>query len=177
MAKRVIDYGKAVEQALRTVVRDVLRRVARDGLLGPHHFFITFKTEAPGVDIAPWLKERYPDEMTIVIQHQYWDLEVDEAGFAVTLSFNNVSDRLRIPFEAVKVFYDPGAEFVLQFTLEPETAERSGAGEVVALPTADERPPAPVVALPMADPAGDDPPPAAGSKGAEIVTLDRFRKK
>lgn len=160
MARGSVDYVRMVEQALRTVVRDVLRRLAEDGLPPPHHFYITFRTSDPGVEIPDHLRERYPTEMTVVLQHQYWDLEVDETGFAVTLSFNDVPHRLRIPFHAIKVFADPGAEFGLQFTLEPE---------VVAMPTAgaERRPPL------LAKPAEPEPPKA----GAEIVTLDRFRKK
>lgn len=160
MARGSVDYVRMVEQALRTVVRDVLRRLANDGLPPPHHFYVTFRTTDPGVEMPDYLRERYPTEMTVVLQHQYWDLEVDETGFAVTLSFNDVPQRLRIPFHAIKVFADPGAEFGLQFTLEPE---------VVAMPAAmaERRP-----ALP-AKPAEPEPP----KGGAEIVTLDRFRKK
>ncbi len=160
MARGSVDYVRMVEQALRTVVRDVLRRLADEGLPPPHHFYVTFRTTDPGVEVPDHLRERYPTEMTVVLQHQYWDLEVDEIGFAVTLSFNDVPQRLRIPFHAIKVFADPGAEFGLQFTLEPE---------VVAMPTAvaERRPPL------LAKPAEPEPP----KGGAEIVTLDRFRKK
>jgi hypothetical protein len=159
MAKGQIDYGRLVEGALRTVVRDVLGRLASEGLPPPHHFYVTFRTGAPGVELADYLRERYPAEMTIVLQHQFWGLEVDEDGFAVTLSFNDVPQRLRVPFEAIKVFADPAAEFGLQFTIEPDPEP--------------ERPPgttAPVVELPRSS--GE---PVEG--GAEIVTLDRFRKK
>lgn len=160
MARGSVDYVRMVEQALRTVVRDVLRRLADEGLPPPHHFYVTFRTSDPGVEMPDHLRERYPTEMTVVLQHQYWDLEVDETGFAVTLSFNDVPQRLRIPFHAIKVFADPGAEFGLQFTLEPE---------VVAMPPAgaERRPPL------LAKPAE----PASPKGGAEIVTLDRFRKK
>lgn len=184
MAKRQIDYGRMVEQALRTVVRDVLIRVGKEGLHGQHHFYVTFKTTHPDVDIADYLKARYPTEMTIVLQHQFWGLEIDEAGFAVTLSFNNAAERLRIPFAALTVFADPAAEFGLQFTLDDEA-------RVVALP-APERPalappqgPAEVVPLNRGDadgvsrraelPADTGPDPT--KPGAKIVTLDRFRKK
>jgi uncharacterized protein len=182
MAKRQIDYGRLVEQALRTVVRDVLDRVAREGLLGSHHFFITFRTGDPGVEITDYLRERYPVEMTIVLQYQYWDLQVDDDGFAVTLSFNNMPERLRIPFAALKVFADPGAEFGLQFTIEPE--ER-----VVALPTAGAAGVGAEKAVPLglvtqdaedaSEPAeeADRSPAGEGEGGANIVTLDRFRKK
>lgn len=161
MARAAIDYGRLVEQALRTVVRDVLRRLATEGLPSPHHFYITFRTSDPGVEMPDYLRERYPVEMTIVLQHQYWDLEVDDQGMAVTLSFNDVPQRLRIPFHAIKVFADPGAEFGLQFTLEPD---------IVPLPApgAEKKPAA------RTETRSDSEPPAGG---AEIVALDRFRKK
>lgn len=160
MARGSIDYGRMVEQALRTVVRDVLRRLGQDGVPPPHHFYITFRTTDPGVEIPDYLRERYPAEMTVVLQHQYWDLEVDDTGVAVTLSFNDVPQRLRIPFHAIKVFADPGAEFGLQFTLEPEVVP-------MPAPAADRKP-----AL-LAKPDESETP----KGGAEIVTLDRFRKK
>lgn len=93
------------EAALRTVVRDVLRRLAGDGL-PPHHFYITFRTTHPGVEMPDYLRERYPDDMTIVLQHQYWDLQVEEDGFVVTLSFNDQLQRIRVPHNAIKVFAD-----------------------------------------------------------------------
>lgn len=160
MARGSIDYGRMVEQALRTVVRDVLRRLGQEGVPPPHHFYITFRTTDPGVEMPDYLRERYPAEMTVVLQHQYWDLEVDDTGLAVTLSFNDVPQRLRIPFHAIKVFADPGAEFGLQFTLEPEIVPMPG--------KAAEKKPA---LLPKPD---DEAPPKGG---AEIVALDRFRKK
>ncbi|SNB61435.1 hypothetical protein SAMN07250955_102238 [Arboricoccus pini] len=177
MSKRQLEYGRLVEQALRTVVRDVLQRVAAEGMVGSHHFYITFRTGDPGVDIADYLKERYPGEMTIVLQYQFWELEVDDEGFAVTLSFNNQPERLRIPFSAIKVFADPGAEFGLQFTIEPDQ-------QVVSLPTA---PRDAIVhgfkdgAPPSADTADEkneaEENEGAPDDGAKVVALDRFRKK
>ena len=161
MARGAIDYGRMVEQALRTVVRDVLRRLAVDGLPPPHHFYITFRTSDPGVELPDYLRERYPTEMTVVLQHQFWDLEVDDNGLSVTLSFNDVPQRLRIPFHAIKVFADPGAEFGLQFTLEPDIVPLPG-------PAAEKKPAARVETE-----GGGEPP----KGGAEIVALDRFRKK
>ena len=120
MRRSRIDYGRLVESALRTVVRDVLERLGKEGAPSPHHFYITFRTHHPGVAIPDFLRDRYPVDMTIVLQHQFWDLEVDEDGFAVTLSFNDQMQRLRIPFTAIKVFADPGVEFGLQFTLEED---------------------------------------------------------
>jgi len=161
MARGAIDYGRMVEQALRTVVRDVLRRLAVDGLPPPHHFYITFRTSDPGVELPDYLRERYPTEMTVVLQHQFWDLEVDDNGLSVTLSFNDVPQRLRIPFHAIKVFADPGAEFGLQFTLEPDIVPLPG-------PAPEKKPAARV----EPDGGGERP-----KGGAEIVALDRFRKK
>lgn len=168
MAKGQIDYGRMVEQALRTVVRDVLRHFAGDGLPSPHHFYITFRTTDPGVEIPPYLRERYPTEMTIVLQYQYWDLKVSDEGFEVTLSFNDVPQHLVIPFTALKVFADPGAEFGLQFTIEPEVVAMAQSEGEVARIQALPRPAAGDAA------ATED---VAEEGDAKIVTLDRFRKK
>lgn len=164
MRRSRIDYGRLVESALRTVVRDVLSNLAKEGAPPPpHHFYVTFRTHHPGVAIPEFLRDRYPTEMTIVLQHQFWDLAVDEEGFQVTLSFNDQMQRLRIPFSAIKVFADPGVEFGLQFTLEddgqPPSAEVKLLGGAVRSSSED----------------GEEPPLPPG--GAEIVALDRFRKK
>ncbi|WP_027134054.1 SspB family protein [Geminicoccus roseus] len=170
MSKDTIFYGHLVEQALRGVVRDVLSRVAREGMPSPHHFYITFRTDHPGVGLAASLRERYPNEMTIVLQHQYWDLEVDDETVAVTLSFNNQPQRIVIPFAALKVFADPGVEFGLQFTIEPTAAEP--AAETVPLLAAREREARAEVGAPGED--AEEPVPEGG---AQIVSLDRFRKR
>lgn len=169
MRRQRIDYGQLVEAALRTVVRDVLRRFAAGDVPPPHHFYVTFRTDFPGVEMPDYLRSRYPSEMTIVLQHQFWDLEIGETGFAVTLSFNDQPERLVIPFDALRVFADPGVEFGLQFTLGAENA----ASEPASLPLAARTGAKP---RPVSDdePAGDAP---NGGDGAEIVTLDRFRKK
>jgi uncharacterized protein len=166
MRRSRIDYGRLVESALRTVVRDVLERLGKEGAPSPHHFYITFRTRHPGVTIPDFLRERYPVDMTIVLQHQFWDLEVDEHGFAVTLSFNDHMQRLVIPFTAVKVFADPGVEFGLQFTLE-EDGEPPTVEPVKLLGSAGRETKA------EDEESADKVPPG----GAEIVTLDRFRKK
>jgi hypothetical protein len=163
MPDQSLDYGRFVERALRSVVREALEVVARRGLPGRHHLYITFRTD-PAAVIDEGLRARYPSEMTIVLQHEFWGLEVGAEGFAVGLSFNDVPHRLEIPFEAVTVFADPSVEFGLQFT----TAQASAEAKPVA--------PAAVSRLPTA-PA--EPPAAASPKegSAEVVTLDRFRKK
>jgi hypothetical protein len=165
MRRSRIDYGRLVESALRTVVRDVLAGLAKEGAPPPHHFYVTFRTRHPGVAIPEFLRDRYPTDMTIVLQHQFWDLAVDEEGFGVTLSFNDQLQRLRVPFAAIKVFADPGVEFGLQFTLDEEGQAPSA--EVKLLGGA--------VRQPAAEGEGEDA--AVPPGGAEIVTLDRFRKK
>jgi hypothetical protein len=170
MSKDSIQYGQLVEQALRGVVRDVLLRVAREGIPAPHHFYITFRTDHPGVGLAASLRERYPSEMTIVLQHQFWDLQVDDTSLAVTLSFNNQPQRIVIPFTALKVFADPGVEFGLQFTIESPAEEP--VAEAVPLLSSRERDSKPAVEE-GADLAEASP----ESGGAQIVSLDRFRKR
>ncbi len=151
-ADSLIPYDEIVQDALRTVVRRVLLRIeAEGGLPGAHHFYIAFRTRAPGVDIPRHLLERYPDEMTIVIQHRYWDLKIEESAFEIGLSFNQMPAMLRIPFEAVSGFVDPAVNFALQFTAKE--------GEAL-LPEPEPEPPA----------TPDDP-------GSNVVTLDRFRRK
>src|SRR5690349_17095030 len=117
MAQDLFQYDKMVEAALRGVVRDALQRAAQEGLKSGHHFYIGFATRMPGVVIPEQLRDRYPDEMTIVLQHQFWDLDVTDEGFAVTLSFQKQLERLVIPFAAVRSFADPSVEFRLEFTV------------------------------------------------------------
>src|SRR5436190_23950791 len=123
MAEDLIRYDILAQDALRGVIRKVLSEVSRTGLPGEHHFFIKFATHAPGVRISTRLLAQYPEEMTIVLQHQYRDLTVNEQAFEVGLSFNGISERLLVPFTAVKEFLDPSVQFGLQF----ETAQRAQA--------------------------------------------------
>ncbi len=115
MTTDLIRYDLMAQDALRGVVRTVLSDAARDGVPGEHHFYITFRTGAPGVRLSPRMREKYPDEMTIILQHQFWDLSVSEAHFEVGLSFNNVAERLLIPFAAMTGFFDPSVQFGLKF--------------------------------------------------------------
>jgi len=115
MIRGHIPYDVLVQNALRDVVRHVLADVAKNGLPGEHHFFITFSTKMQGVGVSPRLKERYPEQMTIVMQHQFWDLKVEDDYFAITLSFGDVPEKLTIPFAAVQAFYDPAAAFEAAF--------------------------------------------------------------
>ncbi|MCB4770908.1 ClpXP protease specificity-enhancing factor SspB [Ancylobacter sp. Lp-2] len=123
MSVDLIRYDLLVQDALRAVVRRVLTDVARDGLPGDHHLYVSFDTRAPGVRLSNRLKERYPEEMTIVLQHQFWDLVVTELFFEVGLSFNGIPERLHVPFDALKGFFDPSVKFGLQF--EPPSAEEA----------------------------------------------------
>ena len=111
----LMGYGKMVEKSLKSVVRESLKKVEKDGMIGSHHFYITFNTTAKGVHVSKAIKIKYPKEMTIVLQHQYYDLEVGTSEFSVALSFNGVNEKLVIPFNAITVFADPSVNFVLQF--------------------------------------------------------------
>jgi hypothetical protein len=110
-----IPYGRLMHDAMRDLIRNVLTDVAQYGLPGDHHFFITFQTDAQGVELADWLRERHPDEMTIIIQHWFDALEVDDTGFSIILNFGNAPEPLRIPFDAIITFVDPSVEFGLRF--------------------------------------------------------------
>lgn len=110
-----IDYEALAQGAMRAVVRTVLTRVAKSGLPGEHHFYIAFNTEAPGVSLSQRLRERYPEEMTVVLQHRFWDLTVTEDRFEVNLTFDSIPERLVVPFSAIKVFFDPSVPYGLQF--------------------------------------------------------------
>ena len=180
MAEDHIRYDILAQEALRGVMRKVLQEVQRTGLPGNHHFFITFLTEAPGVRISTRLRERYPEQMTIVLQYQYWDLKVTDVGFEVGLSFSDVPEKLEIPFAAVRGFYDPSVNFELEFDVKTETT----AAEVATLPKPEEKtqPAArksevkPKGEKKAPEPVGEDAKPADG-KGADVVSLDAFRKK
>ncbi|MCI4679320.1 ClpXP protease specificity-enhancing factor SspB [Rhodoblastus acidophilus] len=126
MPTDVIRYDLQVQDALRGVVRKVLADAARDGLPGEHHFYITFRTHAPGVNLSARLREQYPDEMTIILQYQFWDLQVDDESFEVGLHFKNIPERLHIPFEAITGFYDPSVQFGLKFEALSEDDEEMG---------------------------------------------------
>ena len=153
---KTIDYGNLMHQAMRGLIQKVLTRVAAEGLPGAHHFFITFDTMHPDVEIADWLSDRYPGEMTVVIQHWFENLEVTDDGFSVTLNFGDNPEPLYIPYDAIKTFVDPSVEFGLRF----ETQDSDDEDE------ADE--------APMAEMA-EETPPAPDGKG-QVVSLDKFRK-
>lgn len=123
MPEDYLQYERLVEEALRDVMRKALAHVAKDGLQENHYFHITFRTDHPGVDIPEYLRRQYPDEMPIVLQNAFWDLEADETTFSVSLSFNRVQQRLTVPFEAITIFQDPPANFRLQFQIGEDEAE------------------------------------------------------
>jgi uncharacterized protein len=207
MTKDLIRYDLLVQDALKGVVRKVLGDAAKHGLSGDHHFYVSFRTDFPGVRISNRLREKYPQDMTIVLQHQYWDLSVTESGFEVGLSFSGVPERLVVPYDAVIGFFDPSVQFGLKFELNgagetapalvpapaPAAARRGAASEPAETPP--RKPVVPVTgrsAAPKlaAKSAGPDKPakaektekpkaekPADPAAGAEVVSLDSFRKK
>ncbi len=157
MSGSSLPYDKMMQRALRAVMREALATAAGTGLPGGHHFFITFRTRFPGVRIPPRVVQQHPEEMVIVLQHQFWDLVVGEEEFQVTLSFSGSSERLTIPFAAISGFADPFAKFGLQFPVE-----------ALAEPPAKEEPPETDPSPPV------EPAPAEGGK---VIALDAFRKK
>lgn len=203
MSKDVLRYDLMVQDALKGVVRKILTEAGRDGLPGEHHFYITFRTGAPGVRLSQRLREKHPDEMTIVLQHQFWELNISEHSFEVGLSFSGVPERLLVPFDAITTFFDPSVQFGLKF----ETQDAEGANDKVAESEEIEHEPAPPpVSLPAkrqqpgvpalkaktekgdgkadpkaaeAKPAADAPAETEGTDdgGAQVVSLDAFRKK
>jgi uncharacterized protein len=201
MTKDLLRYDLMVQEALKGVVRKVLADAAKEGLPGEHHFYVSFRTGAPGVRISQRLREKYPDEMTIVLQHQFWDLQVHEHTFEVGLSFSGIPERLLVPYDALSGFFDPSVEFGLKFENLAETAP----AVVDATPA---RPAAPLLAaVPGPRGAGQEPQesqskqPGSDQKssaktlvvtepgsadvrasethadGAKVLSLDAFRKK
>lgn len=157
-----IDYGNLMHRAMRGLIRTVLEDVSSTGLPGEHHFFITFDTRHPDVEMAAWLRDRYPGDMTVVMQHWFENLDVSEDGFAVTLNFGDAPEPLYIPFDAIRTFVDPSVEFGLRFE----------AGE-----DEDDLDESDVSLAPMPDPLTEPKEPEeAPRKDAEIVSLDSFRK-
>lgn len=162
MARSGLDYGGMMHRAMQGLIAEVLRQIARDGLPGEHHFFITFDTRDEGVEMADWLRERYPEEMTIVIQHWFDNLTIQPDHFTITLNFGNQPEPLKIPFDALRTFVDPSVEFGLRFETQDsddeDEDEDAEADAEFQLDAGDD---------------GDDKPP---SGGADVVRLDRWRK-
>lgn len=180
MATDHIRYDLLAQDALRGLVRKVLTDTAKSGLPGEHHFSISFRTDAEGVKMSPRLREQFPQEMTVILQYQFWDLKVTDTTFEVGLSFGGVPEKLTVPFAAIKSFFDPSVQFGLQF--ETIEAEPSASGETVAAKTsADVAPMIPTegAAASTASTEPEDKPAdaTADKPSGEVVRLDRFRKK
>ena len=152
---RSIDYGNLMHRAMRGLIQTVLADVATNGLPGAHHFFITFDTTHPDVEIADWLRDRYPTEMTVVLQHWFENLEVEDDLFRITLNFGNQPEPMVIPFDAVRTFVDPSVEFGLRFESQSDDGEDEDEDDTEAEIDAEEDPP---------------------QRDAEVVSLDQFRK-
>jgi hypothetical protein len=167
---RSIDYGNLMHEAMRGLIRKVLLDVRDNGLPGAHHFFITFDTSHPDAELADWLSDRYPGEMTVVMQHWYDNLDVSDEGFSVTLNFGDAPEPLYIPYDAIKTFVDPSVEFGLRFETqnsEPETPKRA---DTPSLPAVKAKAPAKV------DKTKPVPAEEKAQKDADVVSLDSFRK-
>jgi hypothetical protein len=184
MAEDLIRYDILAQDALRGVVRKVLSEVSRTGLPGEHHFFVSFATTAPGVRISSRLLAQYPEEMTIVLQHQYWDLTVTEHAVEVGLSFSGIPERLFVPFTAIKAFADPSVGFQLAFAVVTQPSSEDAPvdqkpGLALVRETADgddtERPA--TATIPKADEEAAPEADATATTAAEVVSLDAFRKK
>jgi hypothetical protein len=167
MSNDILSYERMVERAMRSVVIDALGQVAEYGLPGTRHLYITFATKHPGVDIPGHLHEKFPEEMTIVLQHQFWDLILEDDRFMVNLSFNDIQERLIVPYAAIKAFADPSVNFGLQLKFD-------GEGDLTSPITLDE---SELDNTPTAEAAVETLPEVAAEDGANVVTLDAFRKK
>lgn len=163
----LIRYDILAQEALRGVVKKVLQEVARTGLPGDHHFYITFDTTWSGVRMSSRMREKHPTEMTIVVQHQFWDLETTDNGFSIGLSFDNVPETLLVPYAAIRGFFDPSVQFGLQFEALAEDEEQSDEN-VRALPEPDESTDSAETPVEEAD---------SDTSSADVVSLDSFRKK
>lgn len=179
MPDDLMRYDLLAQEALRGVIKAALRKVVKlGGLPGEHHFYIAFNTTSPGVRLSETLKQRYPREMTIVVQHQYWNLIVNEEEFEVELSFNDVPERLVIPFSAVKGFLDPSVQFGLQFeTVSLEQAAPSAAGKQAQVPPAGPSLPKETKKDKKEDVQQNKAEDEAKQDEPKIVSLDAFRKK
>ncbi len=155
-----IDYGKLMHRAMRGLIQEVLEGVQQDGLPGEHHFFITFDTAHPDAELADWLSDRYPGEMTVVMQHWFDKLEVTDEGFAVTLNFGDAPERLYIPYDAIKTFVDPSVEFGLRFESQDVEVEEDDDTQIAPIPESGP----------------DTAPKKEPAKDADVVSLDSFRK-
>lgn len=156
----LMDYPAMIDEAMRGVVRKSLQHVAQQGLPGDHHFYISFLTNFPGTHISPQLRERFPEEMTIVVQHQFWDLRIEPDHFSLMLSFNNIPEKLVVPFAALTAFADPSIKFGLQFHTKMQPAVFTAAQSQPDFTESDA-----------------DEPAETGESKAQVISFDAFRKK
>lgn len=164
-----INYESLMQESMRSVMKDALRLVAKNGLPGDHHFYVSFKTSFPGVDIPDYLKEEYPDNITIVLQYEYWDLEVNENNFYITLCFNDVHERIAVPFGAVVSFVDPSVRFGIHFTpAETEESELFSLEESQQQKKPKRKPRAAKKEVPLSP---------VIENGSNVIALDAFRRK
>lgn len=181
MTEDILRYDILVQNALRGVIRKVLSEVDKTGLPGNHHFFITFLTGAQGVKVSNRIKEQYPEQMTIVLQHQYWELEVNETGFGIGLSFSDIPEKLYIPYAAIRGFYDPSVNFELEFDVEQSEDKEETSGDVATIGAATsvlQDDAASDKAENKEAPDEDDQSSNEDGDGsADVVSLDSFRKK
>jgi hypothetical protein len=185
MTHETIDYPGMIDTAMRNVVRDALVHIDKFGLPGEHHFFISFQTNYPGVSISPQLKSRYPEEITIVVQHQFWDLKITDKQFAIMLSFNNIPEKLVVPFDALTAFADPSIKFGLQFHGK-KSGSSSASGSLSASNESVKEDP---VACPATGRTGQEKPPLASfeeetpseettaANDEKVISLEAFRKR
>jgi hypothetical protein len=175
MDKDLLRYDRMVEAALRGVVREAIARVAGFGLPSGHSLYITFRSDFPGVDMPDWLKAQYPEAMTIVLEHQFWDLAAEEETFGVTLSFKGRRQRITVPYAALTAFHDPGVQFGLRFDQMQEAEEKSAAHGAAQGAKAS---PGVAAPTPLPAPAGKaDSAQQDAARSAEVVSLEAFRKK
>jgi hypothetical protein len=162
------DYESLVQESLRSVVRAALMQVSKGGLPGNHHFYISFRTDFPGVDLPDYLLEQYPEEITIVLQYEFWDLEVEEECFFVTLCFNDIHERLTVPLQSIVSFVDPSVKFGLQFS---PTIHEKAVLEQLPVRSKTDKPKSKTKAN------SETPLPESAQSGSNVVVLDAFRKK
>lgn len=177
MSEDFIDYGKLIDDAMHIIVKKALQKVVKEGLPGKHHFFISFITSYPGVEISKRLKDKYPDEMTVVLQHQFDGLTVNDDGFSVILSFDNIKERIAIPFDALVAFADPSVKFGLQFRHEEEfdeTIYEEDIQEIKELLSSEE---AAKTEEPVKNSKGKDKDKKKDKKDTNVIDIDKFRKK
>lgn len=170
-----INYGNLMHNAMRSLIQEVLEGVRKNGLPGEHHFFITFDTQHPDADLAEWLKERYPEEMTVVIQHWFADLDVTDVGFTITLNFGDQPVTMYVPYDAIKTFVDPSVEFGLRFETQDEDGNNDVEATIASIDTGNSGDTGEKTDV-AKETSPDDTSKSKDKKDADVVSLDSFRK-